>query len=274
MQHSSDQYIHGSEPIEQARLTLLNEILNEECLQQLQLQGHERILDIGSGLGHFSRAMARVAGESGFVLGVERDAAQLQAAEEYARQAGEQGLVEFRAGNAYDLPLSPGEEESFDVVHCRFVLEHLQRPGDAVMEMTRAAGQGGRIVLIDDDHSLYRMHPDCTEMKTLWEAYCKSYEMIGNDPWIGRKLVSLLNDAGITAIRQDTIFFGSWRGDSRFQMYVDNIAGILNGARPVLEKHNLLSTQDTDQALAAFESWSRRDDAAIWYPLNVAIGIK
>jgi hypothetical protein len=118
------------------------------------------------------------------------------------------------------------------------------------------------------------MHPACPEMETLWKAYCKSYEVLGNDPWVGRKLVSFLNNADISRISQDTLFFGSWRGDQRFQMYVDNIAGILDGAKPVLERHNLSSVQDTEQALATFAAWSKQDDAAIWYPLNIAIGIK
>jgi ubiquinone/menaquinone biosynthesis C-methylase UbiE len=77
------EYIHGTEPEEQQRLTLLNTILlNEGTLHELRLQKGDRILDVGSGLGQLSRAMAR-----------------------QAKTEGEEHLVEFRQGDATDLPL-------------------------------------------------------------------------------------------------------------------------------------------------------------------------
>src|SRR5688572_33292952 len=54
-------YIHGTAPQEQARLSLLNDLLNARCLRELDLKGGERILDVGSGLGQLSRAMGDVA---------------------------------------------------------------------------------------------------------------------------------------------------------------------------------------------------------------------
>jgi hypothetical protein len=52
-------YIHGTSPSEQVRLSLLNLLLNEACLQELDLRGEERIIDFGCGLAQFTRLMAR-----------------------------------------------------------------------------------------------------------------------------------------------------------------------------------------------------------------------
>lgn len=109
---AESRYLHGSTPEEQKRLSLLNTILNDACLQELALRGSEKILDLGSGLGQFTRAMARVAGTAGRVLGIERNPEQLAEARRQAQAAGEERLVEFRSGDALALPLRAEEWET------------------------------------------------------------------------------------------------------------------------------------------------------------------
>ena len=75
-------YIHGSEPEEQARLAKLNQLINSRCLSLLEIRGGEHILDVGSGLGQFTLAMAAKAGEIGMCLGIERDKNQLKIAQQ------------------------------------------------------------------------------------------------------------------------------------------------------------------------------------------------
>jgi SAM-dependent methyltransferase len=78
-------YIHGTSPTEQARLSLLNSLLNESCLRELKLQGTERIIDFGCGLAQFTRRMARRVRSGGKAVGIERDSKQLADGQ---RQAG------------------------------------------------------------------------------------------------------------------------------------------------------------------------------------------
>src|SRR5688572_26027438 len=117
----SSEYLHGTAPEEQARLSVLNDLLNVGSLRELHLQGGEHILDVGSGIGQLTRAMARVTGVR--VLGVERSAEQIAEAQRQAAQAGEVALAEFRQGDALQLPLRDEEWGTFDVAHTRFVLE-------------------------------------------------------------------------------------------------------------------------------------------------------
>ena len=155
-----DYYIHGTSPTEQGRLSLLNSLLNKSCLEELNLQGRERIIDFGCGLAQFTRSMAWRVHPRGKVVGIERDSSQLAEALRQLRQANEVDLVDLRQGDVSSAPLAEHEWETFDLAHARFLLEHLLDPLAATQSMVRALRPGGRIVLADDDHDLLRIWPE------------------------------------------------------------------------------------------------------------------
>src|SRR5919204_622789 len=141
MRDGPSQYVHGSDPDEQARLTRLNDLLN--------------------------------------------------------------------AGTLRELPLTRAEWGSFDVAHTRFLLEHVPDPEAVVAAMVRAVRPGGRIVLADDDHDVLRLWPEPAAVRAVWQAYCGTYERMGNDPYVGRRLPALLHGAGAVPRRSTWIFFGA-----------------------------------------------------------------
>lgn len=100
------QYIHGTSPEEQARLSRLNDLLNDMAIREMALAGGELVLDVGSGLGQLTRAIARKIGPAGSVIGIERSREQLAEAQRLAAQSGEDRLAEFREGQAERLPLA------------------------------------------------------------------------------------------------------------------------------------------------------------------------
>jgi SAM-dependent methyltransferase len=263
-------YIHGTAPEEQARLSVLNELINVGSLRELQLRRGERVLDVGSGLGQLSRAMARAT--SVRVLGVERSAEQIAEAERQAAQAGETALAEFRQGDALHLPLRDEEWGSFDVAHTRFLLEHVRDPLPVVKTMVRSVRPGGRIVLEDDDHDLLRLWPEPPGFKALWDAYQRSYEHLGNDPAIGRQLVSLLVHAGAAPVRNTFIFFGGCAGEPHFADYVENLTGVIGGARKTVVDAGLMSASVFDAGIRALREWSGDPAATLWYAVSWAEG--
>lgn len=267
-------YIHGSTPKEQNRLSKLNDILNQRCIEALNLKGGEKILDVGSGLGQFSLAMAKQVGPEGQVIGIERDHAQITSAKALAKQNPQIQNLEFRSGNAYDLPLSNSEVASFDVVHTRFLLEHLASPQQAVAEMIKATKVGGRIILSDDDHATYRPTPEPLGFALIWNAYCRSYERLGNDPYIGRRLVTLLHQSGINKIKNNNVFFGGCQGDGTFSLVADNLIGILEGAKTLIIQEQLLNEDSFDVAIDSLHQWKTLPDAALFYSIDWAEGIK
>jgi SAM-dependent methyltransferase len=268
----SDHYVHGFSEEEQRRLTLMQEILNDAELAAFDLGGARRILDVGSGLGQFSRSLARRAGPPVTLLAVEKDARQIAAAERQAAAAGESGLVEFRRGSADRLPLAAAERGSFDLAHARFLLEHVTDPLAVVREMVAALRPGGRLVLVDDDHELLRLWPDCDRFDRAWRTYWESFRDHGLDPLVGRKQAALIHEAGACPTRVSTVFYGAVRGATLFDRVVDNLIEVVSGTREALDRSGRLSHAELEAALDDLERWRRHPAATLWYSLPLAEG--
>jgi len=91
-----------------------------------------RLLDVGSGDGYTIRLVKPI----GEILGVDTDPSMA----DLARERG----IEFREGSAYELPFA---DQSFDLVTMIEVVEHLERPVDALTEVRRVLRDGGSVVI-------------------------------------------------------------------------------------------------------------------------------
>jgi ubiquinone/menaquinone biosynthesis C-methylase UbiE len=91
------------------------------------------VLDVGCGEGVVTERLAQRLAPAK-VLGI--DAAEAHLETEWDSRSAPN--ISFMAGSAYDLPFP---DASFDLVCCIEVLEHLERPRDALAEMSRVAGR-------------------------------------------------------------------------------------------------------------------------------------
>ncbi len=274
MKRADSFYVHGTTAVEQQRLTRLNQLINAASLKELRLEGGEKILDVGSGLGQLTWALAGAAGPHGSVLGIERSPEQIAVSRRADPDRGELAAkLEFRQGDALELPLASDEWGTFDLAHTRFLLEHVSDPVAVVRGMARAIRPGGRAVLEDDDHGVVRLWPEPPGFPELWAAYLETYRRAGNDPYVGRRLVALLAEAGLRPSRNSWLFFGSCAGSQDFTGYVENLVRILEGAQPHLLQVGF-SAERFPPAIAAIEDWGRRPDSALWYSICWAEGIK
>lgn len=246
-------------------------LLNPAELREMNLRGDESIIDFGSGLGQFTRAMARAV-PRGRVVGIERDPEQLAAAKRLSEAEGEPKLVEFRSGDVVNLEID--DWGTYDVAHSRFVLEHVQDPLKVVRNMVRSVRHGGRIVIADDDHDVMRLYPEPAGFNEIWRAYIRTYDRIGNDPYIGRRLVSLLHEAGALPVRSTWIFFGGCAGMPIFDVLTANMIGVVKTAREKLLELDLVDETQYEDAVRSYSAWARRTDSALWFAMCWAEGVR
>jgi SAM-dependent methyltransferase len=258
-------YLHGTSPSEQGRLSLLNQLMNDAAMRELAIRPGDSIVDFGCGLAQLSLQMARAAGRR--LVGIERSEEQLARAERHE-------LLDLRRGDVTAPPLRESEWGSFDLAHARFVLEHVRDPLAVVRHMVRAVRPGGRVVLQDDDHDVFRCWPEPAGFGALWRAFQRTYDRLGCDPYIGRRLISLLHEAAAAPVRSTWIYFGSCAAEAKWPGFIENIHTQLAGARDAMMQGGLLGAAEIDAALAAFREWSHRAEAAIWYAVCWAEGVR
>jgi SAM-dependent methyltransferase len=202
----------------------------------------------------------------GSVVGIERS-------DEQRAKAQRETNVDYRAGDVMNLDLGR-EWGTFDVAHARFVLEHVPDPLRVVQAMIRAVRPGGRIVLEDDDHGVLRLWPEPPGMAELWNCYIRTYDRIGNDPFVGRRLVQLLHHAGAQPVRNTWIWFGGCAGMESFDVLAANMAGVVRTARDAMIDMNLVERDTFDAVMEHYDRWAKRPDAALWFSVAWAEGMR
>jgi ubiquinone/menaquinone biosynthesis C-methylase UbiE len=147
--NGSDVYVLETGDCGAARLQMQDEIYGASTRQMMLDSGlcaGMRVLDLACGTGIMSHWIAKQVGPTGTVVGGDISRDQLA----YARAQGAHGEAsrppEFVELNAYDTGLPAA---SFDMVHCRLLLCHLERPADALREIHRLLKPGGVLVCQD-----------------------------------------------------------------------------------------------------------------------------
>jgi ubiquinone/menaquinone biosynthesis C-methylase UbiE len=161
-------------------------------LDRVQLGEGMRCLDLGCGGGDVTFMMVDRVGATGSVTGIDMDEVKLELARGAAVAHGFAN-VEFRRMNVYDW----AEPDSYDLVYCRFVLQHLSRPVDVLRNMWAAVKDGGVILVEDADFEGSFCDPP-NDGHAFWvEAYQQVLRAHGGDPLSGRKLHQRFFEADI-----------------------------------------------------------------------------
>lgn len=256
-------YIHGTHPAEQERLAALNRLTNGKFVEFLNLKAGLRVLEVGSGLGILAAAVANAVPDIG-VVGLEQSAAQIAAAVKDSR-------VPYVQGDAHGLAF---DEESFDLVYARYVLEHVADPELVLKEMRRVTRRGGRVAVCENDISLLRVDPECPAFEIAWNAFQRHQRNLGGDSHIGRRLYRLFQKAGFENVELSVQPEVHWHGSAGFFGWIQNVLGNLESARQGLLESGLCEHERFDTAVAELKGLLENSQASSHFMWNRAVAVR
>lgn len=106
--------------------------------------------------------------------------------------------VRFVRGDAQALQFP---SNSFDLVYSRMLLQYLPQKEKAVAEMVRVCKPGGAVLLQDLDGQLLWHYPEDAFVQRGVEKVVEVLSRTGFDPFVGRKLFWLAQNAGLGKIQ-------------------------------------------------------------------------
>ena len=212
----SNDYVHGYHRGEGLRLhdqaQTLADLLHHDTV--LPIDGD--VLELGCGVG--AQTLEVLARNPDVRLtAVDRSTSSLASARAALRAAGRAG-VDLLEADLFDLPHDEGPLRAgrFSVVLVCFVLEHLDRPAEALQVARQLLRPGGQLIVIEGDHGSTTFHPQSADARAAIGCQVALQRQVGGDADIGRRLYPLLAEAGLIDVEV-----------TARQVYVD-------GSRPAL----------------------------------------
>jgi SAM-dependent methyltransferase len=262
-ERAANSYIHGTEPTEQRRLAQLNRMTNPQFVEFLRVVPDAWVLEIGSGLGILARDVAAAATRV-HVVALERSPEQLAAARRVP-------MVHYLRGDGNHLPI---QDQRFDLVYARCVLEHVGAPERVLGEMRRVARIGARVGACENDVTLLRFDPPCPTFEAVWAAFQEYQARLGGDSRIGRRLYRLFRRVGFSSIELSIQPDVHWHGSPGFDWWVQNIIGNVESARHGLVTSGFATAMQIDEAVHELTELAAREDASSVFAWNRAVAVR
>ena len=252
------------------RLNLLSEVMfptTSQLLQRVGLRKGMKCLDMGCGGGHVTRFLAEMVGDTGKVVGIDRDAEILDLARRDADAAGLRN-VELRCADA----LAYQEEGEYDLVYARFLLTHLSEPQKCLDAMLGACKPSGVVVIEDIEFTGSFCYPPSAAYERYVDLYQQAVSRLGGDPNIGPKLPGMLRRAGADLVQVNVVQPTHLEGAGKYMASVtmkriadtvvsEGLASKEEVDRIVSDLEDAAADPETQISLPRiFQSWGRRPD--------------
>jgi SAM-dependent methyltransferase len=182
------------EYLDAAAATVAGRSYKQRVLDVLDVRPGQVVLDVGCGPGTDLVRLADAVGETGTVIGIDRDPVMVEHAR---RRTAGYGNIEVRCGDALVLPW---DDACGDRARTDRVLQHVEDPAGVLAELRRVLRPGGLAGMAEPDWDTLAI--DDADVETS-RAFTRFMAGRVRNPVIGRQLPRLAADAGLTVVAVD-----------------------------------------------------------------------
>jgi ubiquinone/menaquinone biosynthesis C-methylase UbiE len=222
-----DRYLLGDSAAEIEHLIAQADVYapeTEGLLDAIRVRPGDRVADIGCGALGILHLLSERVGETGTVVGVDREPRMIEIARLVTTERGIAAELVEADASATGL-----EHGSFDLVHARTLLLNVAEPDAVVAEMAALAKPGGVVALQEPDSSAWVCDPPHPAWDALRYAVRHAYRLSGKDFDIGRRAGRLLSDAGLENVNVRATARVTKRGDY-YQTFLLTLGGLVGEA--------------------------------------------
>lgn len=163
---------------------------SREALADLDLDGRERVFDVGCGTGELTRVLVDETAPATAVIGVDADPSLLRV----AREAADHPVL---AGDATHLPV---RDDAADLVVCQALLVNLPDPAEAVREFARASAD--LVAAVEPDNADVGVESTVEGEAPLEREVRRAYlDGVETDVALGDRTREMFADAGLRDVR-------------------------------------------------------------------------
>jgi ubiquinone/menaquinone biosynthesis C-methylase UbiE len=198
-----------------------------------------RVLDVGSGAGHVALIAADLVGPAGEVIGTDKAATAVAAAQARAT-ARVLPQVSFRAGDPAELRF----EWPFDAVVGRYVLMFQADPAVMLRKLAQHLRPGGVIVFHEPDWTGARSLPSAPTYERCNQWIVETFRRLGTQTRMGAKLYGAFVAAGLPGpVMRESAIIG---GGSSASPWLHQIAELVRTLLPEMERVGVTTAAEAD----------------------------
>jgi ubiquinone/menaquinone biosynthesis C-methylase UbiE len=265
MGNQPKQYSYGGKLEEVLRLEAQGKVYHSLLEKEIDLLGLKpgmRVLDAGCGTGVVTRRIA-VKVSPGEVYGVDMDPLFIEEAKKLAVKEKASNIT-YNLGNIDDLEF---DDDVFDLSYSRLVLMHVEDPVKTVAEMVRVTKKGGIIAISDQDDGGIIVYPELPKMLQMFSKYGSLAKMRGEDRFIGRKLFSIMEQAGLSSIEVIPFpVYSTQQNPEMLKMLVLVPVKIVESSKDEMIKQGLIDAEEYPEAIREVQKF-------LEYPGAFALGL-
>lgn len=264
-------YLHGFSETEQKRLRRQALIGEHSIYHNVDFSNAKNILEVGCGVGAQSEILLRRFPQIQ-LTGIDLNELQLKAAGKFLSK------IDYCKNRFEHFLMNAGqmsfENNNFDGAFLCWILEHVAKPQQILMEVKRVLRPGASVYITEVMNHSFFLDPYSPATWEYWMCFNNFQYDHAGDPFVGAKLGNMLTSAGFKQVETKII---NWHFDNRHvkhrKLVIDYWTELLLSAAPNLIKNKYTTPKIVREMKRELKKVSNSPDAIFEYSFMQASAV-